>query len=172
MLRVQCTEHEPSDLSSGQQSRQYTNGNTETITFSSGCRSERPFQGLIRVRCRIAVGIDRPAMRNRLAAMLGGKDFADRAYRGCHIKYEWRGIARNSNGDRVRPDERLRAAMWMNECLTFGHGDTNESLTRLLLTIIPDHTQVAAVPDRHCHDPSLSQRGFCKVERRLRNKCA
>src|SRR5882672_4038810 len=104
--------------------------------------------------------------------MLGGQNFPNRAGRGCHIKYERLGIARNSDGDRVCPDECFRPAMWMNESFTYGHGDTNETLTRLLLTIIPDHPQVTAVPNRYGNDPSLAQRRFCNIERGIGNEGA
>ena len=64
MLRVQGAEHEPPNLTPGQQSREYTYGNSEAIPFGPGRGSERPMQGLLRDRRRVAVGIDRPASWN------------------------------------------------------------------------------------------------------------
>src|ERR1700681_2385520 len=102
--------------------------------------------------------------------MLAGIDLANRARGSGHIKYEWRGLARNADGDRICANERFRAAMRMHEGFTFRHRQADEALTRSLLAVVPNHPYVTAVPNRHRDDSPLFQRGFCSLVRGFRNE--
>jgi hypothetical protein len=60
----------------------------------------------------------------------------------------------------------------MNERFTFRHRDADEAFARPLLAVVPNHPDVAAVPNRYRDDSPLRQRGFCAFERRVGNKWA
>ena len=62
--------------------------------------------------------------------------------------------------------------MRMDERFAFRHCQADESFARLLLAVVPDHSDVAAVANRDGNDSPLFHRGFCPLKRGLRNKRA
>ena len=114
--------------------------------------------------------ISKPVTMDRLAAMLAGIDFANRARGSSHIKYEWRRVARNANGNRIRAHERFCAAMRMNKSFAFRHRETDQALTRPPLTVVPDHPDVTAISNRYRDNSRVFHGGSRPLQRGLGNK--
>jgi hypothetical protein len=60
--------------------------------------------------------------------------------------------------------------MWMNQSFAFRHRQADDPLTRSLFAVVPNHPDVAAVPNRHRDDSPLFQHRSRSLERGLGNK--
>ncbi len=152
------------EVGAGKGGDQKLDRKAQPISFGTAERGDGAHPGRVRIRCRSPLCVHGPIGRDGHTPHCVMVDLAHGDDARREIEDEVLIAGRDSDGDGIGAQHRLRSAERVNERLAGRHDDADEAAPRRRFRVIGEHANMVGVADRGDGDPRLVHDGAHRLQ--------